>query len=387
MKVAVIHYWLVGMRGGERVLERICELFPEADIFTHVCIAQNISQRLRAHRIRETFIARLPGARRAYQRYLPLMPRALEELDLSGYDLVLSSESGPAKGVIAPPDALHLCYCHSPMRYIWDQHHAYRAALGPLGRAVFAAAAPRLRLWDAASAARVDAIAANSRFIQRRIRRCWGREARVIHPPVDLAAYAPGPPEGEAGYLFLSELVPYKRADIAVQAFRALDLPLTVAGDGPERGRLEAMAGPRTRFLGRVPASRMAALYRSCKALIFPGVEDFGIVPLEAMACGRPVIAYRGGGALDTVVEGRTGLFFDEQTPESLAEAVLRFERDHGARMDPDPIRAHAMGFGPERFKSELAAMIADEAARIGARLDPGDLRRRAEAAEGFSTR
>jgi glycosyltransferase involved in cell wall biosynthesis len=288
------------------------------------------------------------------------MPRALETLDLSDYDLVLSSESGPAKGVIASPDAHHVCYCHSPMRYLWDQHHSYMAGLGRATRLAFGLMAPRLRTWDAVSASRVDHFVANSRFVARRIRRCWRREAEVVHPPVDLETYRPAgtPPAPDAPYLFLSELVPYKRPDLAVEAARLAGRALLVVGDGPELARLRHAAPEGVRFLGRVPPAEMRGLYQSCRALLFPGVEDFGIVPLEAMACGRPVIAYGRGGALDTVRDGRTGLLFPEQTAEGLAAAIDRFEREVEPRLDPGAIAAWAGRFGPENFRAGMWSAI-----------------------------
>lgn len=360
MRVAIIHYWLVGMRGGERVLEQLCLMFPQAEIFTHVCIPETLSPLLRRHRIHETFIARLPGARRHYQKYLGLMPRALEALDLSDYDLVISSESGPAKGVIAPPDAPHVCYCHSPMRYLWDQVHVYRRGLGAPARLAFDLLAPRLRVWDVISANRVDHFVANSGFVARRIRRCWRREAEVVHPPVDLQAYRPAeaPPGPDAPYLFLSELVPYKRPDLAVEAARRLGRRLRVVGQGPELERLRRSAPSCVEFLGRVPQAEMRALYQSSRALLFPGLEDFGIVPLEAMACGRPVIAYGRGGALDTVRDGETGLLFHEQTAESLAAAMERHERELEPRLSPAAVAEHARGFGPETFRSGMWSAI-----------------------------
>jgi glycosyltransferase involved in cell wall biosynthesis len=367
MRVAVIHYWLVGMRGGERVLEQICRLFPQADIYTHVCIPENISPALRRHRIRETFIGRLPGARKHYQKYLALMPRALEALDLSGYDLVISSESGPAKGVIPPPDTPHVCYCHSPMRYIWDQYHAYMAGLNRPMRLAFGALAPRLRTWDVISANRVDHFVANSGFVAKRIARCWRREAEVVHPPVDLEAYGPGPAPGpDAPYLFLSELVPYKRPDLALEAARQLGRRLQVVGQGPELERLRRAAPDGVAFLGRVPDAEMASLYRGCRALLFPGVEDFGIVPLEAMACGRPVIALGRGGALDTVRDGETGLLFAEQTADGLARALERFERELEPRLDPQAIAAHARGFSAETFRWGMWSAIRRAAPQLG---------------------
>ncbi|MGG7566707.1 glycosyltransferase [Rhodovulum sp. DZ06] len=355
IRVAIIHYWLVGMRGGERVLEQLCMMFPQADIYTHACIPENISPLLRRHKITETFIGRLPGGRKHYQKMLPLMPRALEELDLSGYDLVISSESGPAKGVIAPVDAVHLCYCHSPMRYIWDQYHSYKDGLSWPARKVFEAVAPGLRIWDAVGAQRVDSIVANSNFVRRRVKRVWGRDSTVVHPPVDLAAYRPAEEAPGEHYLFLSELVSYKRPDLAIEAVRGTNRKLKIVGSGGERERLEATAPPNVEFLGRVPDDRMAALYRSSRALLFPGVEDFGIVPLESMACGRPVIALGKGGALDTVVDGETGLLFEEQTAEGLRAAMDRFEAELEPRMDVARIAAHAAKFGPEHFRAGLA--------------------------------
>lgn len=367
MRVAIIHYWLVGMRGGERVLEQLCLMFPEADIYTHVVDREKISPLLKRHRIVETFIGRLPGAKKHYQKYLALMPRALEELDLTGYDLVISSESGPAKGVIPPPDAAHICYCHSPMRYIWDQYHAYREGLGAPMRIAFGWLAPRLRTWDVISANRVDHFVANSSFVARRIRRCWRRDAEVVHPPVDLDAFAPGPAPGpDAPYLFLSELVPYKRADLAVLACKALDRPLVVVGQGPEMERLKRMAGPRTRFVGRAPDEAMRGLYQECRALLFPGVEDFGIVPLEAMACGRPVIALGRGGALDTVRDRETGLLFDEQSVEGLSDAIRRFEAEVEPDLDLAAVAAHAGGFSAAAFRAGMWDAIRRTAPQLG---------------------
>ncbi|RMH45422.1 MAG: glycosyltransferase family 4 protein, partial [Alphaproteobacteria bacterium] len=305
MRVAVVHYWLVGMRGGERVLEEILAMFPQAEIFTHVAAPSALSARVNAHPIHETRVARLPGARRHYQKYLGFMPRALEELDLSGFDLVISSESGPAKGVIVPPGVPHIAYVHSPMRYIWDHYPAYRARLGPVGRVVFSRLAHRLRQWDVTSAARVDRIVANSAFVAERVRRFWRREADVVHPPVDLGRFRPAP-DGtpRRHFLFVSELVPYKRADLVIEAFRGLDLPLLVVGDGPERARLQRDLPDNVRLLGRVPAAELASLYQGARALVFPAEEDFGITPVEAMASGTPVIAYGRGGATESVVDG-----------------------------------------------------------------------------------
>lgn len=347
-RVAIIHYWLVTMRGGERVLERLLQLFPEADIFTHVYDPAAMSAAIRGRTVRTSFIQKLPGARKHYQAYLPLMPMALEQLDLRGYDLVISSESGPAKGVIPAPDALHLCYVHSPMRYLWDHYHDYRAEAGWLKRAVMPVLCHGLRQWDTSSAARVDRVLANSNFIRERIGKAWRREATVVHPPVDPALFTPSD-EVEPGYLWVGQLVPYKRADLAIDAFNALGLPLTVVGDGPQAAMLKKRAGPTIRMIPRLDFAALRQAYARCRALVFTAEEDFGIVPVEVMASGRPVIAYGRGGALDSVVEGRTGLFFAEQTTEALVETVQRLER-WLPHFDPAAALARAQDFAPERF-------------------------------------
>lgn len=326
-RVAIIHYWLLHMRGGEKVIEALCRMFPNADIFTHVADPSNLSETLRKHEIIETRIARLPMAKKLYTKYLPFMPRALEEIDLSSYDLVISSESGPAKGVIVPPDVPHLCYCHSPMRYIWDHYHIYRNDAGMLTKMVMPILAHSLRQWDVTSAARVDGFVANSSFVARRINKYWRREACVVAPPVAVEDFAPAAPEDLGDFfLWAGELAPYKRPDLAVEAFRRLDLPLVLIG-GPDEAvqKLSAQAGPKTKFLGKVPFPVLKDHMARCRALIFPGEEDFGIVPVEVMASGRPVIAYGRGGALDSVVDGETGMFFHEQTTEALEQAVREF--------------------------------------------------------------
>lgn len=351
------------MRGGERVLEEICSLYPEADIFTHAAVPEKLSEGLRRHRIIETFIARLPGGRKHCQKYLPLMPRALEALDLRGYDLVISSESGPAKGVICDPDALHVCYCHSPMRYIWDMYHTYREQAGRGARLMMSVVAPWLRTWDTASAARVDHVIANSSFIAGRVARAWRREATVIHPPVAYEDFRPAetlPPEDF--YLFASELVGYKRPDLVIEAFNKSGRPLVVIGDGGERARLEVIAGTNIRFLGKVPFDVLKDHYARCRALVFPGLEDFGIVPLEVAASGRPVLAYGRGGALETVVHNKTGLHFHEQTTEAINAAVDELEADYD-RFDPAVLQAHAATFGPEVFRARFKAFVDEKLA------------------------
>lgn len=367
VKVAIIHYWLVGMRGGEKVLEALCRMFPDADIYTHVHDPAATSPVIRAHKVRETYVGRLPFARRLYQSYLPLMPAALEALDLSGYDLVISSEAGPAKGVIPPPDAPHVCYCHSPMRYLWDQYHVYRQGAGLAARAAMPVFAPGLRRWDVTSAARVDAFVANSSHVAARIRKYWRRESEVVHPPVEVDAFSPAP-SGEVGdvYLWLGELAPYKRPDLAIDAFTRMKKPLVVIG-GPDKAvrALQRRAGETVRFLGKTDFDTLRHHLARCKALIFPGEEDFGIVPVEAAASGRPVIAYGRGGALETVIDGHTGLHFHDQSVEGLIAAVERFEAERLDRLDPAGLLAHARGFDETHFRKGMARVLAGEGIRV----------------------
>lgn len=360
MRVAFVHYWLVNMRGGEYVLEQLSDLFPQADIFTHVVDRSKISEKLASHRIIETTIAKLPGAKKHYQKYLMFMPKALEELDMREYDLVISSESGPAKGIVTRPDATHICYVHSPMRYVWDLYPEYREGLSFPAKQVFSATAHKLRLWDYASAQRVDRVIANSTFVAQRIDKFWNRSAEVLNPPVDLSRFSPKSAPDDY-YLFVSELVPYKRADLAIEAFRELGTKLRIVGSGSDLKRLQADAPDNVEFLGRVSNQDLNRLYANCRALIFPGEEDFGIVPLEAMASGRPVIAYGKGGILDTVIPGKTGLFFHEQSKSALIAAVKQFEAAALGYFNPVAIAQHAQGFSPKAFREKMLAILEKE--------------------------
>lgn len=359
MKVAVIHYWWLSNRGGEAVTSAILGMFPDADLFIHVhdeaLVRDTLGPEFRG-RIIPSFVSRMPGAKRHYKKYLPLMPLALEQWDLSDYDLVISSEAGPAKGVITRPDALHICYCHSPMRYIWDLYQPYLRESGWLIRKLFPWVAHWLRVWDRASADRVDRFIANSRFIASRITKFYRRDAEVIWPPVDVSAFDPGR-NREDFYLCLGQLVHYKRADIAVDAFNTLGLPLVVIGEGELMDDLSRRAGPNVRLLGRQPFSVVKDHLERCKGLIFPGVEDFGIVPVEAMAAGAPVIAYARGGILDTVIDGETGILFQEQDATSLANAVRQVEQGKVA-FAPMILHRHASRFDKKRFTDALRSMI-----------------------------
>ncbi len=325
MRVAIFHYWLVSMRGGERVLESLLNLFPEADLYTHVYDPEKVSDKIRERNVQTTFIQKLPGARKHYQKYLPLMPMALESLDLRDYDLVISSESGPSKGVITSPDALHVCYCHSPMRYLWDHYHDYRAKAGPISRFLMRPLFHYLRIWDFASSVRVDKYVANSKFIRRRISRVWGHEAAVVHPPVATHLFQPANHISDR-YLWVGQFTAYKKADLVIEAFNRLNLPITMVGTGELEESLKEKANPNIEFKPRMNFADLRRAYAECRALIFPTEEDFGIVPVEANASGRPVIAYGSGGATETIVPGKTGIFFKEQTAESLIDAIRTFE-------------------------------------------------------------
>ncbi len=363
MRVAIIHYWLIGMRGGEKVIEEICKLYPDADIFTHVHDPRMMSQTIASHTVKTSFIAKLPLAKRKYKSYLPLMPMALEQLDLRGYDLIISSESGPAKGIIPPPNALHVCYCHSPMRYIWNMYHNYREKWSWLTRIVALPVSHYLRTWDTISATRVHGFIANSACVADRLRTYYGRRSTVIYPPVATELFAPVPPERLGDfYLMVGELVPYKRADLAVEAFNRLGRKLVVIGGGETFTTLRAMAGPNITLIGRQNLAQLQWHYARCRALIFPGEDDFGIVPVEAMASGRPVIAYNRGGATESVVDGVTGLFFETQTVEAIMDAVLRSET---MAWNTEAIVARAAQFDGAHFRSRFKAYID---ARLAAR-------------------
>jgi len=356
VKTAIIHYWLVGMRGGEKVLEALCELYPQADIFTHVVIPEAISPQLRSHRIRTSFIARLPRARSWYRNYLPLMPLALEQFDLREYDLIISSESGPAKGVVPRPDAVHLCYCHSPMRYVWNMYHEYLPSAGILARASMPLLTHYLRTWDESSAARVDYFVANSHNVAARIWKYYRREAAVVHPPVDVDAFAAVSETMPADYfLMVGELVRYKRPDLAVQAFNATGKKLVVIGGGPMLHQLRREAKSNVSVLGPQPFEVLRDHYARCRALVFPGEEDFGIVPIEAMASGCPVVAYGRGGAAETVVDGVTGVLFGRQAVQDVIAAVERVER---MEYDRQVLVRHAHAFNKSRFKQEIGSLV-----------------------------
>jgi len=361
MKVAIVHYWLVNMRGGEKVLESLLELFPDADIFTHVYDPISMPESIRARNVHTSYIQKLPFAKRMYQKYMPLMPNALCDFNLQNYDVVISSESGPAKGVVPNPDAYHICYCHSPMRYLWDMYHEYFRKSNPVVRFFMKRLIPGLRIWDVCSANLVDLFIANSDYVAKRIRRYYNREAAVVYPPVDVGRFLSVERTPKDFYLFFGQLAGYKRADLAIQACIASGRKLVVAGAGAtaaEKRNYEKSG--LVIFKGRISDEEVRELYASARALLFPGIEDFGIIPVEANAAGCPVIAFREGGVLNTIKEGSTGLFFDEQDSASLMRALDLFESQEDRFHDRAPFTAHVQQFSREAFREKIFRIVAE---------------------------
>ncbi len=369
MKVAVVHYWLYGMRGGEKVLREILHLFPKADLFTHLYVPEKLAPEISRRKVTTTFIQTLPMSRKLYQAYLPLMPRALNQLDLESYDLIISSESGPAKGVTKGSRACHICYCHSPMRYIWDQQDVYLERAGLLKGMYLKAITPFMRRWDVQSAQQVDHFIANSEFVGRRISKIYGKSSQVIYPPVDVDFFKQVDHK-EDYFVLAGQLVPYKRPDLAIRAFRKLNLKLKVIGTGPMLEELKSLAGPKVEFLGFLGDEKYRQCLSKARALIFPGEEDFGIIPVEAQSSGTPVIALGKGGALETVVGvgeensnlqggGSTGVFFKEPTLESLMEAVDTFLRNE-TFFHPSTCRKQGEKFSVREFRSHFSGFVKD---------------------------
>jgi len=364
MKVAIIHDWLTTSRGGEKCLEVFCELFPDADIYTLLHIPGACSGKIEKMKIHTSFIQRFPFLAEKYRSYLPFFPFAIERFNLKGYDLVISSSHCVAKGIIPPPDALHICYIYTPMRYIWDMFDDYfgEEKTGTTARNLISSISSFLRVWDVSSSSRVDRFIAISNHVRKRVEKYYRREAEILYPPADTRFFEPGGEKGDY-FLVVSSLVPYKRVELAVEACNRLQRPLLVIGAGPEGKRLRSLARfSGIKFLGHQGDEALKRYYQSCRALIFPGEEDFGIVPVEAMACGRPVIAYGRGGALETVISpgsGRpiTGIHFMEQDTESLIKAIGEFEKME-KEFNPAAIRGHAQSFDRDQFKQKLDGLI-----------------------------
>ena len=358
IKVALVHDWLTGQRGGEKVLEVLAEIFPRAPIYTLFHFKGTQSEVIESREIRTSFLQRLPFLRKKYRYYLPLFPLAVELFNLAGFDLIVSSSHCVAKGAIPPPDALHVSYVHSPVRYAWNQYFAYfsPSQLSFFSRRFIPPVMHRLRVWDESSAARVDHFVANSENVARRIMKYYRREADVIHPPADTDFFQPAADMPKnAEFLIVSALVPYKRIDLAIQAFNSSGETLKIVGTGPDLGKLKKMARPNIVFLGQVPAGNLRALYREARALLLPGEEDFGITALEAQACGTPVIAFGRGGALESILPGQTGLFFPELTAASLRAALDKFG---GLKFNEAAIRSNAERFSRQVFKGKVAAYL-----------------------------
>ena len=365
MRVAIVHYWLVNMRGGEKVVEAILDLFPNADIYTNVYDPSSMPSSITSKKIYTSYIQKFPFAKKFYQKYMPFMPKAISELNLQDYELVISSESGPAKGIIPDVDAFHICYCHSPMRYLWDMFHEYFRNTNFIVRFFMKRLIPKLRLWDVTSSNLVDSFIANSSYVAKRIKRYYNRDCHVVFPPVDIEKFSPVERNPKDYYLFFGQLTGYKRADLAIEACIQSNRKLFVAGSGMSKKELKRYAkkGVIT-FTGRISDSELLDLYAGAKALLFPGIEDFGIIPVEANAAGCPVIAFRKGGALDSVKEGVTGMFFNEQTVESLVKAMDEFEKQEANFLDRLPYIEHVKQFSMKTFKSKFAK-IAEERKRI----------------------
>jgi glycosyltransferase involved in cell wall biosynthesis len=363
MRCAIVHYWLLGMRGGEKVVEALCRLLPEPDIFTLFYDPSRVSPFLRSHRITASVLNPLRGHHRSL---LPLMPLALERFDLRGYDLVVSSESGPAKGVLTAAHTRHVCYCHTPMRYLWDLYPAYLHEWTPsrVKRAFMEPLAHYLRMWDYSSAAHVDDFVANSRNVQNRIWKAYRRPSQVVYPPVAVEDFYIG--DSRDYFLIVSELVAYKRIADAVRYFTKTGRRLTVVGDGPEYRTLRRIAGPSIQFCGRVPDAELRALYAHCRALLVPGEEDFGIAAVEALASGKPLIALAKGGVMESTPEinPQAGFFYREPTEEHLEAALKRFEREE-PYLSPPAIRAYAARFSEDSFRREMSKILFDNGSRI----------------------
>jgi glycosyltransferase involved in cell wall biosynthesis len=357
VRIAFVHDWLTGMRGGENVLEVLCERYPDAELFTLVHVPGSVSPAIERLRPHTSFIQRLPLVRRYYRQYLPLFPTAIEQFSFDPFDVVVSVSHCCAKSIVRPGHTHHLCYCLTPMRYAWDQFDAYFGPdrVGPALSAVMRPVMARMARWDRGTADRVDRYVAISHYVAGRIGRYYNREASVVYPPVDTDFFHPDPASPERFALVVSALVPYKRIDVAIEACHIAGVPLKIVGDGPERARLERTGGGTVEFLGRLPREEVRSLYRRAAVTLLPGEEDFGIAPLEAQACGRPVVALARGGTAETVVPETTGTLVEELSAQAFADAIARTV---DGRFDRGAIRAHAERFSRQRFGDQIGALI-----------------------------
>lgn len=362
MKVAIVHDWLVNYGGAERVVESFLKIYPEADIFTLVYDEKKMGKIFPKEKVYTSFVQKLPMATKLYTKLLSFMPKAFESFDLSSYDLVLCSSSSCAKGVITSPNTPHIAYIHTPMRYAWDLFFDYRRRSGNLTRFFMDRWMPSIRLWDFISSQRIDRLIANSNYIARRIKKFWNRDSNVIYPPVNTEKLCPNGKPAEDFYVVFSRFVPYKRVDLAISACIELNRKLVVIGSGSGEKELKALANGNKNitFTGRISDDEVKDYLQRCKAMIFSAEEDFGIIPVECQACGRPVIAFGKGGALETVVNGKTGLFFDKQETSSVAEAIKRFEQAEksGTLLSPEKIAEYASTFSETRFRKQIEQTV-----------------------------
>jgi glycosyltransferase involved in cell wall biosynthesis len=356
MKVAFCHDWLTGMRGGEKVLEALCQLYPDSTIFTLLHKKGSVSPVIEQMEIKTSFIQKFPLAASTYRCYLPFFPTAIELFNLEGFDLIISSSHCVAKGAIIPQNSLHICYCHTPMRYAWNMYYEYfnKQRLGLISRMIIPFFINYLRMWDVTSSNRVDYFIANSKNVTQRIKKFYSRSSVVIHPPIDTNFFQPGEQKKDF-FLIVSALAPYKKIPLAIEAFNQLKKPLKIVGIGSEFRRLKRMAKSNIEFLGWISNEELLKLYQQCQAFIFPGEEDFGICPLEAQACGSPVVAFARGGVLETLIDGETGVLFNEPTVEALIEAIDKVEK---ISFNKEFIRHNALKFSKDKFKQNISEYI-----------------------------
>lgn len=358
MKTAIVHDWLNQIGGAEDVLETLLEIYPRVPIYTSLYWRDGMPDHWRQWDVRTSFINRLPLAQKRQQLYFPLYPMAFEQFDFSAYDLVVSNKSGFCHGIITGPQTLHICYCLTPTRYVWRYHqYAQQEDLGRLVRAAMPLFLTNLRMWDRLAADRVDHFVAISQTVRQRIAKIYRRDSTIIYPPVDTSRFAPVA-RSDDYYLIVGRLVPYRRIDILIEAFNKMQRPLVIAGDGRDRERLQTLAGPTIEFLGYVPDQDLPDIMSRCRAFMWPGEEDFGISPIQAMAAGRPVIAYAAGGALETVIPGRTGALFYEQSAGAIIDAVEQFDE---SAMDPYAISAFAAQFDTSEFKRKMQQFVEEK--------------------------
>lgn len=373
MKVAIVHDWLVNYGGAERVVEQMLKMYPDADIYTLVYDQKKMGKIFPKEKVHTSFVQKIPMATKLYTKFLSLMPKAFEKFDLTDYDLVIASSSSCAKGVITSPNTAYIAYIHSPMRYAWDLYYDYLKNSGFLTRTFMKLQMPKIRIWDFISSQRINTLVANSSYIKKRIKKFWNRDAKVVFPPVDVDRLSANNLPPEDFYVVFSRFVNYKRVDLAISACGELGKKLVVIGSGSQEAELKALAAKYKnadiKFTGRISDEEVKVYLQKCRAMIFSAEEDFGIIPVECQACGRPVIAFGKGGALETVAENKTGIFFKEQTAESVKEAILKFEDlEKAGKFDSATIVNHAQNFSSQRFRNELQAVIDETLAQVAER-------------------